>query len=235
MSSGLASFNWKEQYETDTAFQEIIDSFCQGVLDNLPAWKERLNRSVNPLKSLPILDAIPLLCKGTECQFASKCEVLKAMKDKPEEILKLIGTDCRVERVLVPKFFLEYLELLQIKPTDVGDMLEVANLVALIIHRRRLEMDLAIHGVNEQTAIGVQQGRAIFQRAPNPSYKILEGINKQIANIEGQLATSRKDRLSMENKNADQLMKWFDEVQKQLPKQNKALKAADVNNILDEN
>ena len=233
MNTSLINFNWKTQYDTDTEFKDAIDALCTSVLGNLPEWSGKITG--NPLRTIPLLNDIPMVCKGSECPFAVKCEVLRAVKDSPSEMLKLIGTSCRIEEVLIPKYFMDYLQLLQIKPVDIGDILEVANLVSLIVHRRRIELDISIHGINERMVVGVSQGKSIIQRTNNPSYKLLESINKQIASIESQLATSRKDRMSMENKNVDKLKEWIDNIQKNAPKPTKkVLSIEEANNIISE-
>lgn len=231
MSTELTNFNWKIQYDGDEAFKEAVDSLCKGILSNLPAWADKIQIK-SPLRELPLLNDIPMVCKGTECPFAAKCHVLKEIKD-PKELLNLIGTDCRVEQVLIPKLFLDYLHMLQIKPTDIGDILDVSNLISLIVQRRRIEMDIAIHSINERMVVGMQQGKPIIQRTNNPSFKLLESVNKQITVIEGQLATSRKDRMNMENRNADKLQDWLNSLA-QVKAQNskKSLTSDQANDLL---
>jgi cob(I)alamin adenosyltransferase len=79
------------------------------------------------------------------------------------------------------------------------------------------------------------KGKTIFQRQNNPSYKLMESVNKQIAAIEGQLATSRKDRMSMENKNVDAVAAWLEKVSSKLPKkQSNIISTQQANDILTE-
>ena len=232
MSIELTNFDWKTQYDGDEGFKEAIDSLCKGILSNLPEWADKIKFKSSPLRDMPLLDDIPMVCKGNECPFAAKCKVLKGITD-PKELLSLIGTDCRVEQVLIPKLFLDYLHMLQIKPSDIGDILEVSNLISLIVQRRRIEMDIAIHSINERMIVGMQQGKPIIQRTNNPSFKLLESVNKQITVIEGQLATSRKDRMNMENRNADKLADWLSSLA-QVKAQNakKTLSLDETNNLL---
>ncbi len=211
MNTDLTTFDWNETYATNEEFKETIDSICKTVLSNLPEWSAKT--LTNPIRNQPGLREIPLLCKGTECDYASKCEVLNAVKDKPAEIIKLIGTTCRIEEVMIPEYFMRYLHFANVKPTDFGDILAISNLVSLIVQRRRILLDISIHGINERMTVGIQQGQAIKQRTNNPSFKLLESVNKQIAVIEGQLATSRKDRMSLENKNVDKLETWLKNIQ----------------------
>ena len=99
----------------------------------------------------------------------------------------------------------------------------------------KLKKDQTIsRGVNNTLTIRWSNLFALkIQRTNNPSFKLLESVNKQITVIEGQLATSRKDRMNMENRNADKLADWLSSLA-QVKAQNakKTLSLDETNNLL---
>lgn len=202
-------FDWDKQYKNEEEFNQAIDELCLQYLKDSPEWLEVLKNNPRYLSKNESLSSTPMVCKADSCPYAVKCTVLKSLTN-PVDRMSLIGTDCRIEVEMLRREFLSRLIELEIKPKDVNDIFAVLNLASLIIHRRRVELDISINGALEWKVTAMnQKGDKISSREMNRSYDILEKVNKQIKSIEDQLMTSRKDRILLQSTSKDQFLKML--------------------------
>lgn len=178
---------------TEEEFESSLDRLAAMLLFGT-RWEAKLADSPRHRRNLPILGAIPLVCKGSECMFADVCEVL-AKHPEPE---LLVGTRCRVEKDLILRSFTGWVHELDISPTATTDILNVASLVRLEILLHRIDWRMAICGFMDKIPVFNSKTGAVHHiYQPTQLLKYSDDINKQIKSIQGQLMASRKDRSNL--------------------------------------
>lgn len=180
---------------SEKEFESALDLLAQYLLFETK-WEVDIVK--NPKKrKVPILDDIPLICKANECLYADKCPVLKSIP-KNSDRLKLVGTECRADRIYALEAFADFIKELQIDVDNTTDIINVASLVRNLILKRRIDWTLAIEGImhKEPGVIDQRTGQVYWKAVVHPLLKVSEALEKQIAVLQKQLMADRQARAS---------------------------------------
>jgi hypothetical protein len=175
----------------DDEFEEAIDTIALALLYDTP-WEDSIRN--NKRRKIPLLTDLPIICYGDQCTYAKKCSVLKNTKN--EDKIKLLGTECRDERIFIIEQFSEWIKNLEIPPEDSSSILNVASLIRILIYKRRTDRHIAILGsMYEKRLVAVDnKGNEHWDHQVSQLHALSEKYNKQILSIQSQLMASRKDR-----------------------------------------
>src|SRR5258708_16931247 len=92
----------------------------------IPSWTSEDISAVD--EQLDIYDKVPILCKGSDCGFASDCPLLKTGL-----VTRWLGHRCPIEIIAAFRHFAGFVNNLDIKPEDYVDITIVNDLVRLSI------------------------------------------------------------------------------------------------------
>jgi hypothetical protein len=195
---------------TDPCTEEEFDTTLNKVAKYLlfgTKWEPQ-----SSVKKISVINDLPMICKGFACPLAAKCPVLKGMAKS--SVPKIIGTDCRAEKIYGLEQFAAFIRELDISPEQTTDILNVTALVRCLIIKRRTDWHIAIEGLlNDEIAVVNQRtGQHYDKKVVHPLFKESEKLEKQIHALQSQLMASRKDRANLAatvGKNADILKKLF--------------------------
>lgn len=182
---------------TETEFDDAMDIVAQFLLFGTK-WESTVLNSPKIRRKLPILNDLPLVCKSEDCPYATRCPILKKMPNSSDR-LKLVGTECRADRIYSIEQFAAFVKELQIDPEQTTDIINVASLVRLLILKRRIDWTLAIEGImdKEPGVIDQRTGQVYFRNVVHPLLKVSESLEKQIAVIQKQLMADRQARAAL--------------------------------------
>lgn len=179
---------------TDEEFEDSIQAVGSMLL-----FGTRWDAEGGSIKKVPIVTDMPMLCKVRGCPFYELCDVMRALKDSPEEQDKLFDTLCRSDRLLGVQQFADLVRDLDIAPTQTVDLLGVANIVRWLIYRRRLDRQMALEGnmIGTPVILDRKTGELVYDRKAHPLLREAERVDKMIDNAMKGLVASRKDRMSL--------------------------------------
>lgn len=179
-------------------FETAVDYLCALLLFG-SKWEEGMVRSPRLRREIPGLQDLPLVCKAHECPYAAVCPVLREMPQA--QWRTLVGTPCRADVVYSTKLFADQVQSLNVGPEHSSDIISISNLIRYMIIQRRLDWELALRGMTEKRvdAINPVDGEVFWKSTPTELLKEMERVNKQIAVIQSQLASTRRDRQAQQN------------------------------------
>lgn len=182
---------------TEEEFESALDILVQFLLFGTK-WENLVLENPKIRKKIPVINDMPLICKANDCEYASKCPILKHLK-KDQDRAALIGTECRADKIFAIEQLTAFVKELQIEPDQTTDILNVANLIGKLIVKRRIDWQLAISGLTERevSAIDQRTGQVYHKTSANPLFKVSEGLEKQITTLQKQLVADRQARTSL--------------------------------------
>jgi len=182
---------------SDTDFEDILDILAQYLLFGTK-WESYALSNPKVRRTLPILFDMPLICKANDCPYAPKCPILKNIKKSADKV-KLVGTECRADKIYAMEEFAAFAKDLQIDPAQTTDVINVAGLVRLLILKRRIDWTLAIEGImdKEPGVIDQRTGQVYFRNVVHPLLKVSESLEKQLATLQKQLMADRQARAAL--------------------------------------
>jgi hypothetical protein len=197
---------------SDNDFEDQMDLLAQYLLFGTK-WESIITKNPKLRRKVPILGDIPLVCKATDCPYATKCPVLKGIPVNADK-LKLVGTECRADKIYAVESFADFVKDLQIDPEQTTDIINVASIIRLLILKRRIDWTLAIEGImdKEPGVIDQRTGQVYFRNVVHPLLKVSESLEKQIAVLQKQLMADRQARAALAasmGKGADILKELF--------------------------
>jgi hypothetical protein len=181
----------------ETDFEDSVDMLAQYLLFGTK-WETVITNDPKARRKVPILGDVPLVCKAEDCPYAQKCPVLREIKVSADR-LKLVGTECRADKIYAIEEFAAFVQDLQIDPEQTTDIINVASLIRLLILKRRIDWTLAIEGImdKEPGVIDQRTGQVYFKRVVHPLLKVSESLEKQIAALQKQLMADRQARAAL--------------------------------------
>lgn len=182
---------------TPEEFTNALEDLVSFLLFDIQVWQDYIVSSRKVLRKFPLLKDLPMVCKGVNCPYAEKCDILRGAKENNTED-SLIGTDCRNEQLYAVQLFTDLVTELNIKPDQSTDILIVTNLIRLMILKRRIDWDISTRGmiIQEPVAVTITK-EALFKKASHPLLKESEKIDRQINILFSQLVASRKDKIAV--------------------------------------
>ena len=180
-----------------TDFEDSIDTLAQYLLFGTK-WETVINNNPKARRKVPIIGDVPLVCKADDCPYAAKCPILKEIK-LPTDRLKLVGEECRADKIYAIEEFAAFVQDLQIDPEQTTDIINVASLIRLLILKRRIDWTLAIEGImdKEPGVIDQRTGQVYIKKVVHPLFKVSESLEKQIAALQKQLMADRQARAAL--------------------------------------
>lgn len=181
---------------TEAEFEDAIDILAQYLLFET-GWESILSGSPKMRRKIPIIYDVPLICRADECPYASQCPIFNAMEKR--ETLKLIGTKCRADKIYATEMFSSFVKDLEIDPSQTNDVIGVANMVRLLILKRRVDWQIARDGLleREPSAVDPKTGQVYFKSVVHPLLKHSESLEKQLASAQKQLMADRQTRAAL--------------------------------------
>lgn len=180
---------------SEDEFEDSLQKLGSFLLSNTQ-WNNTV-RGRQTLKNLPIVSDVVLLCKGALCEYHDLCPIMKGMNSEDKE--RIVGTACRAERIYGVTLFSDLVRDLSIDPDQTIDLIDAANVVRLMIYRRRLDWMMNIQGISIEGIVAVDpiNGSPYTETKGHPLLKEIERIDKMISNARKNLVASRKDRIQL--------------------------------------
>jgi hypothetical protein len=133
--------------------------------------------------------AIPMMCKGKECPYASVCPILDA-GGNPK------GQRCPLEIGIVLKKFEEYCEYFHVDDSDVVDMGLIKDLVDYDVQLFRAENRIAMEGdfLEDVIVTVTESGQEITNKAVSKAAEYKERIMNKKHKVLELMNSTRKDK-----------------------------------------
>lgn len=189
---------------TADEFELAVDYLCATLLFGTD-WEKAFLDNPRLRKRIPSINDLPLVCQAEQCPYAKVCPVLKAMPQHKWDTL--IDTRCRADQVYATEMFAEQIRSLRVQPKDTPDIVQVAAIVRFMLLSRRVDWELAIHGLVSDRVDAMDQ-KAItvyFYRSPSELLKEHERLTKLVGLLQGQLMSTRRDRAQLEAQNGNRV------------------------------
>lgn len=185
------------QPQNEVEFNKNLDLLLKYLLFETK-WDSPTIRQSHLLDRIPHLQDLPLVCKAKECEYALKCPIMRKLNDRQQEAT-FIGTECRADKIFAVEQFVAFVKDLSIDPEQTTDVVDVANLIRLLILKRRIDWTLAVEGltVNDPALIWQKDGTVHRRLEAHPLLRIGDGIEKQIQAAKKQLMAGRASRAEM--------------------------------------
>lgn len=175
----------------NSEIKRILQAFPDEIRDNLELSKDQVARLLkhSKISTFGVNNTIPLICKRSECPFASIC-VFEKMGIAPE------GERCPEEIMyldsMIPQLIADF-------GVDMENYLEVSMVqeyASALLDKRRADKMIALEGDVKEVAASVVQatGTVIYNEQSTPYVDIKEKASKKLAAIRKELLATREQR-----------------------------------------
>ena len=149
--------------------------------------KEKAVDLIRPQKTRSTMfSSIPMNCEAEKCIFAATCPLMKenlAPRNKP----------CPIEMSMVAQFTAEYLEQLEVNPTNLVEVSMVRDLVDQEVQYLRKTKLLAKEHFVQENIIGVDQdGQPILKKELHLAVELEDKLHKRRKDLRNQLLATRE-------------------------------------------
>ncbi len=160
-------------------------------------WRVPEVRSVN--RTLSLYDNIPMYCQGEECHWAKLCPTR-------ESGYSFLHQRCPYEVRQIFRQFVQYVQELELKPTDHSDLALIADLCRIDIQVKRIDQQVQIEGMFIERVGGIAQatGKVIMEKAMNPLLERQTKLRQERLNLYQRLMISREARWKKERDKGEQ-------------------------------
>lgn len=161
----------------------------------LPGWAGDDIKAVD--EQLTIYTEVPIMCKGSECQFVDICPLIKN-----KLVGRWIGKACPIEIVQAFRFFAGYVNDLDIKPMDFTDIQMINDLVRNQILMSRCDKLLRKEKPIEMLVSGTDTKTGLKHEARQPNQLIAQQrmIRGDIDKLYQRLMASRQSKVEIASK-----------------------------------
>jgi hypothetical protein len=151
--------------------------------------KEKAIDLVRPQKTRnSMFSSIPMNCESEKCIFASTCPLLK-------ENLAPKNNPCPIEMSMVSQFTSEYMQQLDVNPSNLVEVSMVRDLVDQEIQYMRKTKLLAKEHFIQENVIGVDQdGQPILKKELHLAVELEDKLHKRRKDLRNQLLATREAR-----------------------------------------
>ncbi len=151
--------------------------------------KEKAIDLVRPQKTRnSMFSSIPMNCEAEKCIFASTCPLLK-------ESLAPKNNPCPIEMSMVSQFTAEYMQQLDVNPSNLVEVSMVRDLVDQEIQYMRKTKLLAKEHFIQENVIGVDQdGQPILKKELHLAVELEDKLHKRRKDLRNQLLATREAR-----------------------------------------
>jgi hypothetical protein len=149
--------------------------------------KEKAVDLIRPQKTRSAMfSSIPMNCEAEKCIFASTCPLMKenlAPKNKP----------CPIEMSMVAQFTAEYLEQLDVNPSNLVEVSMVRDLVDQEVQYLRKTKLLAKEHFIQENIIGIDRdGQPILKKELHLAVELEDKLHKRRKDLRNQLLATRE-------------------------------------------
>jgi hypothetical protein len=151
--------------------------------------REKAIDLVRPQKTRnSMFSSIPMNCESEKCIFASTCPLLK-------ENLAPKNNPCPIEMSMVSQFTSEYMQQLDVNPSNLVEVSMVRDLVDQEIQYMRKTKLLAKEHFIQENVIGVDQdGQPILKKELHLAVELEDKLHKRRKDLRNQLLATREAR-----------------------------------------
>ena len=151
----------------------------------------------NVEEQLTIYSAVPIICRGTACEFSKDCPLVGNGL-----VGRWVEQGCPLEAIDAFRHFAGYVNDLRISPSDYSDIQTINDLVRLIIQLSRCDKLIRRESPVETMVIGTDSrtGLKHSARQPNQLLELQRRLRQDIAKHYQTLLASREARREMDRK-----------------------------------
>jgi hypothetical protein len=147
---------------------------------------------VRPQKTrTSMFSSIPMNCEGSRCIFADTCPLLK-------ENLAPVSNPCPIEMSIVAQFTSEYMEQLDVVPSNLVEVSMVRDLVDQEVQYIRKTKLLAKEHFIQENIVGVDnEGNPILKKELHLAVELEDRLHKRRKDLRNQLLATREAKAKM--------------------------------------
>jgi len=148
-------------------------------------------------EQLIIYKELPIVCRGSDCQFSSTCPLIRYGL-----VSRWVDQSCPIETIDAFRHFAGYVNDLGINPTDYTDIQMVNDLVRLQIQMYRCDKLIRKESPVETMVVGTdtKTGLKHDSRQPNQLIAVQRGFRQDIDRSYTRLLASRQAKSEAESK-----------------------------------
>lgn len=147
---------------------------------------------VRPQKTrTSMFSSIPMNCEGSKCIFADTCPLLK-------ENLAPVSNPCPIEMSIVAQFTSEYMEQLDVVPSNLVEVSMVRDLVDQEVQYIRKTKLLAKEHFIQENIVGVDnEGNPILKKELHLAVELEDRLHKRRKDLRNQLLATREAKAKL--------------------------------------
>jgi hypothetical protein len=147
---------------------------------------------VRPQKTrTSMFSSIPMNCEGSRCIFADTCPLLK-------ENLAPVSNPCPIEMSIVAQFTSEYMEQLDVVPSNLVEVSMVRDLVDQEVQYIRKTKLLAKEHFIQENIVGVDnEGNPILKKELHLAVELEDRLHKRRKDLRNQLLATREAKAKL--------------------------------------
>lgn len=158
-----------------------------------PEQAQRISRSINRMTT-GINTAVPMICKGTQCPFASSCIYVQENKIP-------FGRPCLIEKQLIEYWTRQYIEEFSVDVNNTTEVYMVSELAEFNIYEKRITHYLAEkhQDLLQDVIVSVDPttGTEIINQEISRAWDLKERIKKSRMKVLEALMATRKERVKL--------------------------------------
>lgn len=207
-----------------TEIKRILQAFPDEIKDNIELSKDQVARLLkhSKISTFGVNNTLPLICKRSECPFASIC-IFEKMGIAPE------GERCPEEIMYLDSMIPQLIADFGVDMENYLELSMVQEYSSSLLDKRRADKMIALEGDVKEVATSVVQatGTVLYSEQATPYVEIKDKASKKLAAIRKELLATREQRakyklsdVSDPSTRASDIKKKFLEIQERDKEQN---------------